>query len=264
MFTYSGHDGHPLRADTRGSGTPVVFLHGGGPDHRSLLPLADRLADTYRIVLPDIRGYGQSRCPDPASHTWFRYAEDVTALLDHLGVERAVLAGMGLGSTITARTVIAHPDRFAAAILISPEDIEDDSAKQAETAFLDAFAETVRTHGIEAAWAPVLPELAPVIGTLVRDAIDRSDPASIAAAAAIGRDRAFGTPAELAALTVPTLVIPGIDHRHPTRFAEQVAGILPDGRLDSGVFTEQVDTIEELAAALAPAIRRFLDDIVGR
>lgn len=264
MFTYPGHDGHPLRAHTRGAGPTLVLLHGGGPDHRSLLPLADRLADTYRTVLPDIRGYGESRCPDPAAHTWSRYVEDVIALLDHLGAERVVLAGMGIGSTIAARAAIAYPDRFDAAILISLEDIEDDAAKRAETALLDTFAETVRTHGIEAAWAPILPGLAPVIATLVRDAIGRSDPASIAAAAAIGRDRAFRTPADLAALTLPTLVIPGIDHRHPTRFAEEIAEILPNGRLHTGVFTAQVDTIDDLTTALAPAIRGFLDETAGR
>ncbi|MGW1741524.1 alpha/beta fold hydrolase [Nocardia sp. NPDC001965] len=263
MFTYSGRDGHRLHAETRGDGPLVVLMHGGGPDHRSLLPLADRLADSYRIVLPDIRGYGQSRCPDPAAHTWSRYVEDVTALLDHLDVDRAVLAGMGLGSTIAARAAIAHPERVAAAILISLEDIEDDAAKQAETAFLETFAETVRTRGIEAAWAPVLPGLAPVIGTLVRDAITRSDPASIAAAAAIDRDRAFRNPDELAGLTAPTLVLPGIDHRHPTRFAEEIVAVLPNGILHTGAFTAQVDTIDALTAALAPAIRRFLDETAG-
>ncbi|MCX0273382.1 alpha/beta hydrolase [Nocardia zapadnayensis] len=264
MFTYSGHDGHPLRAEARGAGATVVLLHGGGPDHRSLLPLADRLADTYRVVLPDIRGYGQSPCPDPAAHTWSCYAEDVTALLDHLGAERASIGGMGLGSTITARAATAHPERFDAAILISLEDIEDDAAKQAEAALLDAFAETVTARGVDAAWAPILPGLAPVIGTLVREAIPRSDPASIAAAAAIGRDRAFRTPADLTALTAPTLVIPGVDHRHPTRFAEEVAGLLPNGRLERDVFPDRIDTADDLAAALAPSIRQFLADAVGR
>lgn len=263
MFTYLGHDGYPLRADTRGSGDTVVLLHGGGPDHRSLLPLADRLADSYRVALPDIRGYGQSPCPDPACHTWSRYAEDVTALLDHLGTDRAAIAGMGLGSTITARAALAHPERFAAAVLISLEDIEDDAAKAAETAFLDNFATAVTAHGLEAAWAPILAELAPVIGTLVREAIPRSDPASAAAAAAIGHDRAFRDLTELAALTVPTLVIPGIDHRHPTKFAEEVAASLPNGRLGRRAFTERLETADDLAAALAPEIRAFFAETLG-
>ncbi|WP_410582754.1 hypothetical protein [Amycolatopsis sp. lyj-108] len=75
-------------------------------------------------------------------------------------------------------TTSANSGRVRAAILISVEDIEDDEAKQAEIAFMDAFTERVRTGGIEAAWAPVLPELAPVIGALVRDAIPRASPRS--------------------------------------------------------------------------------------
>ncbi|MEV0760940.1 alpha/beta hydrolase [Nocardia sp. NPDC050435] len=93
MFTYSGDDGCELSATALGSTGPlVVLLHGGGPDHRSLLPLAHGLADDYRVALPDIRGYGRSVCRDPARHTWTQYTRDVLALLAHLGAERAFLA----------------------------------------------------------------------------------------------------------------------------------------------------------------------------
>ncbi|WP_238419583.1 hypothetical protein [Streptomyces taklimakanensis] len=101
------------------------------------------------------------------------------------------------------------------------EDIEDDEAKKAEEAFFEGFAARVRADGITAAWEPVLPTLAPVIGTLVRDAIPRSDPAGIAAACAIGRDRAFHSITDLRAVRVPTLIIPGGDARHPADLAEE-------------------------------------------
>ena len=90
-------------------------------------------------------------CADPARHTWARYADDVAALLDHLGVSSAAVGGTGLGATITLRACLAHPDRVAAAVLISVEDVEDDHAKQAEIEFMDAFADRVRTAGIQAA-----------------------------------------------------------------------------------------------------------------
>src|SRR5688572_6626762 len=82
-FTYTGSDGWPLYAaavdsaggPAAGGEKPVlVLLHGGGPDHHSLLPLARRLADRYAVVLPDIRGYGRSVCADPTRHTWAQYA----------------------------------------------------------------------------------------------------------------------------------------------------------------------------------------------
>ncbi|UUV29937.1 alpha/beta hydrolase [Amycolatopsis roodepoortensis] len=257
-ITYQGRDDWPLYAVSLGSGPPLVLLHGGGPDHHSLIPLAERLADRHTIILPDVRGYGRSACTDPARHTWTQYSDDVAALLDHLGFQRAVVGGTGLGATITQRTCLEHPGRVRAAILISVEDIEDDEAKQAEIAFMDAFAERVRTDGIEAAWAPVLPELAPIIGTLVRDAIPRSDPASIAAAATIGHDRSFHSVDELAAITTPTLVFPGMDQRHPTELAENAAHVLPNGRLAPLSLSDTLRTAEDLADAFAPAIRRFL------
>lgn len=272
-FTYRGSDGWPLYATTvgpavgtaAGGENPVlVLLHGGGPDHHSLVPMARQLADRYAVVLPDVRGYGRSVCPDPARHTWSRYADDVIALLDHLGVRRAVVGGAGLGTTITLRAALAHPERVSALVLISVEDIEDDEKKEAEIEFLDAFAARVRAEGIEAAWEPILKDLAPIIGAMVRDAIPRSDPASIAAAAAIGRDRSFRTVGELAAITAPTLIIPGIDERHPTALAEELARVLPRGHLAPVTLSADLQTADDFARAFAPTVRDFLTNTVAR
>jgi 3-oxoadipate enol-lactonase len=163
-FSYRGRDGCELHAaqvsSTEGESTAergapiVVLLHGGGPDHRSLVPLARRLADSHAVLLPDVRGYGRSVCRDPAKHTWARYADDVVDLLDHVGAGRAIVGGAGLGGTIALRTALAYPERVQAAVLMSVEDIEEDEKKKAEVAFMDAFAARVRSEGIEAAWAP--------------------------------------------------------------------------------------------------------------
>ncbi|MEU4225251.1 alpha/beta hydrolase [Nonomuraea sp. NPDC026600] len=258
-FTYKGGDGCSLYATTVGAGgPPLVLLHGGGPDHHSLLPLARRLADLHTVILPDVRGYGRSVCIDPGRHTWEQYTSDVIALLDHLGTHDATLGGTGLGATVTLRTALTHPDRVRAAILISVEDIEDDQDKEAEIAFLDAFAARVLADGIEAAWAPILEHFPPVIGAMVRDAIPRSDPASIAAAAAIGHDRAFRSRDELAAVRPPTLVIPGTDPRHPTELAELVARVVRDGHLAPVSVSSDLHTADDLATAIAPAVRAFL------
>ena len=241
--------------------TVVVLLHGGGPDHQSLVPLARRIAGVHPVVLPDVRGYGRSICRNRSSHTWNQYAQDVIALLDQLGVRRAILGGAGLGATICLRTAVAYPDRVQALLLISIEDIEDDQAKQAEIEFMDAFEQRVRKHGIEAAWEPILPDLAPVIGSMVRDAIPRSDPESIAAAAAIGRDRSFRDVNELAVINAPTLIFPGIDARHPRCLAETLARTLRHGRLVNSEFTHSIRTADEFGEAIAPAIQVFLRDL---
>lgn len=256
-MTYRGADGCLLYAQAVGAGPATVLLHGGGPDHHSLLPLATRFADASRVILPDLRGFGRSVCIDPACFTWARYTEDVIALIDHLGLQTVCLAGTGLGSTIALRVAAAHPDRVDAMALISVEDIEDDEAKAAEVAFFEAFAARLAVGGLEAAWAPVLPALAPLIGTLVREAIPRSDPASLAAFCAIGHDRAFRSVDELRAIDVPALIIAGADARHPSRLAAEVARALPRGCLASSSMSAELRTAEDLAEAVGPEIRRF-------
>ncbi|WP_433331326.1 alpha/beta fold hydrolase [Spirillospora sp. CA-294931] len=257
-IAYRGSDGCPLYATALGQGPPLVLLHAGGPDHLSMLPIADGLADLRTVVLPDIRGYGRSVCTDPVRHTWAQYTDDVVRLLDRLGLPGAALGGAGLGSTITLRAAAAHPSRVEAAVLIGVEDIEDDEAKRAEIRFLDAFAARVEADGIEAGWEPILAQFPPVVGAMVRDAIPRSDPASIVAAAAIAHDRSFRHVDELATITAPTLVFPGTDPRHPTALAEQVARTLPNGHLARAAVSFDLHTPEDLALALVPDIRSFL------
>jgi 3-oxoadipate enol-lactonase len=193
-----GADGCALFASMLGHEPAVVLLHGGGPDRWSLLPLAQMLAPEFTVLLPDIRGYGQSVCLDPARHTWGQlHRRPACAARPSrraaCSVQRAVVGGAGLGSTIALRAAVAYPERVSAVVTVGVEDIEDDEAKAAETEFLGAFAERAGTDGIQAAWDPILPTLPPVLGAMVRDAIPRSTPRSIVAAAAIGRDRSFAT-----------------------------------------------------------------------
>ena len=189
--------------------------------------------------------------------------EDVFALMDRLEAPKAIVGGAGLGSTIALRTAVARPERVSGLILISVEDIEDDEAKRAEIAFMDAFAERVRTTGIESAWASILPQLAPVIGAMVRDAIPRSDPESVAAAA-IGKDLSFRSLEELAGIHAPAIVFPGMDHRHPPALAEAIVRLLPKGTLGTVSLSSEIRTQANFANAFAPAIREFmtsLDDL---
>lgn len=265
MNPYTGNDDCDLFVEiarARGgeqNGPPLVLMHGGGPDHKSLLPLANHIAALGfgPVLLPDVRGYGRSICRQTEHHTWSQYSADAASLLDAFGIGRAVVGGAGMGGTVALRFGMEHSDRCLGLVAISLEDIEDDAAKEAEIRFMDDFAQRVRTNGLEAAWAPILPTLAPVIGTMVADAIPRSDPASIAAAAAIGRDRSFGSVEELAKISPPTLVFPGMDYTHPQDTAEAAIRALPRGRLAEIAMTADVVDAEGFANAFAPAIAEF-------
>lgn len=88
-----------------------MLLHGGGTSASSLLPLIDEL-DERRVVAPDRPGFGMSRPvgydPDTFRDTAVRFIE---ALLDHLGIEQADLAGNSMGGTWALWYALAHPDR---------------------------------------------------------------------------------------------------------------------------------------------------------
>ncbi len=265
-LSYAGLDGYPLyafsthgRAAARTTNLPVLILmHGGGPDHKSFVPLASRLSADAVVILPDVRGYGRSVCTDPAKHTWARYAEDVVALLDYLDVPRAIVGGAGLGATVGLRCAVAHPERVSGLVLISVEDIEDDASKEAEIAFMDAFADRMRTAGAQAAWAPILEDLSPIIGAMVAEAMPDADPASLAAAAAIGRDRAFLNVEELSAIEVPTLIFPGDDWRHPAALANALATALSRAQLGRATMSQALLTTDDFARTFAPEISAFL------
>ncbi len=267
---FHGDDGHelhatmlssPLRSLKRAKRQTLVLFHGGGPDHHMLIPLANHMPAGWDIILPDIRGYGRSVCRDASRHSWGQYAADVIALLDHIDVRRAVVGGAGLGGTIALRVADRYPQRIRAAVVISLEAIESDAERIGEIRAMEAFAAQVRSDGIQAAWAPFLEQLPVVIGAMVRDAIPRSDPDSIAAAAAIAHDRSFGSADELAAIEAPTLIIPGIDSRHPTSLAEDVVEILPKGRLADVRMSHDMRSSSDFAEALAPSIIAFLKQI---
>jgi 3-oxoadipate enol-lactonase len=266
---YLGTDGWPLFAFstepldgiTAAHRPVLVMLHGGGPDHRSLIPLATLLSENAVVILPDVRGYGRSRCSDSKRHTWQQYANDVVSLLDHLKVRAAVIGGAGLGTTISLRTAAAYTERVAGLVLISVEDIEDDEDKLAEVTFMEAFAERVRTRGVEAGWEPILPDLSPIVGTMVREAMQDADPASLAAAAAIGRDRAFRSVDELLVVEAPTLLFAGADWRHPAALARRLAQLLPRGRLGKASMSEDLRTTADFARAFAPEISDFVREL---
>jgi len=81
--------------DSGGEGPAVVFSHGYLMDHSMFDRQVTALAPQYRVITWDQRGHGGTRAT--GAFTYWDSAADVLALLDHLGVERAVLAGMSQG-----------------------------------------------------------------------------------------------------------------------------------------------------------------------
>jgi pimeloyl-ACP methyl ester carboxylesterase len=102
----------------------VLCLHGLTRNGRDFESLVEHLSDRYRIIVADQRGRGLSeRDPNPANYQIPVYVRDMTRLLDHLEVERAVLIGTSMGGLVSMALAAAQPGRVQGIVLndIGPE-----------------------------------------------------------------------------------------------------------------------------------------------
>ncbi len=109
-----------LYVEERGSGEPLVLLHGmtgTGGDWRHVFDL-EALAQRFRVVTPDARGHGRSTNPGGA-FTFARCAEDVLAILDGLGVDKVRAVGVSLGAKTLLHVATRAPSRVEAMIVVS-------------------------------------------------------------------------------------------------------------------------------------------------
>jgi pimeloyl-ACP methyl ester carboxylesterase len=114
-------DGFRLAYDRAGAGPPVVLLHGwpgSRQDYRDVVPL---LADAADVVVPDLRGFGESdRHDEPRAYAADGQAASVLGLIDELGLERPILAGYDVGSRVTQTIARARPDAVRALVISPP------------------------------------------------------------------------------------------------------------------------------------------------
>ena len=94
----------------------VVLVHGFGLDMRMWDPQVAHLARRYRVIRYDCRGFGSSGPFDPA--VGYTHAGDLLALLDHLGIGRAVLAGLSFGGQVVLKAALAAPQRVRGLVLM--------------------------------------------------------------------------------------------------------------------------------------------------
>ena len=97
---------------------PVLALHGITAQHRAFSSLARHLQYPDGMVALDLRGRGDSGKPSSGNYGLAAHAEDVIRTLDHLGIERAVLAGHSSGAFVSLHTALLYPDRVRALVLI--------------------------------------------------------------------------------------------------------------------------------------------------
>jgi len=106
--------------DSGGDGPAVVFSHGFLMDHEMFDPQVAALAPEFRVVAWDERGFGATEF-DEKPFTYWDSARDALGLCDHLGIERAVFAGMSQGGFLSLRIALMAPERVRALVLLDTQ-----------------------------------------------------------------------------------------------------------------------------------------------
>ena len=254
-------DGVEIEYDVRGEGAPLLLLHAFPLGLFMWETQVEALSATHRVVRFDARGFGGSAAGE-GPLTMERIADDGAFLLDHLGIERAVVGGCSMGGYAAFAFVRRHPQRLAGLILQDTRAGADSAEARASRATLAA---KVLAEGASAAVAAFLPKL-------LGETTQRERLALVASV----RERILGTPPQgiasalhglaaradsretLPTIAVPTLVLVGAeDVLTPPSEAATMAAAIPRARLDVIPAAGHLANLENPGAVNA-ALRAFL------
>src|SRR5690606_26707198 len=105
-------NGIELAYARRGKGSPLVLLHGYPLDHHIWDAVTPLLENEFDLILPDLRGFGQSTTVE-TPYTLDDFAADIAGLLDQLGIPKAALAGHSMGGYVALAFVNRYPERVS-------------------------------------------------------------------------------------------------------------------------------------------------------
>lgn len=103
-----------------GDGPPLLINHATGFHARCYLPMAEHLVDRFAVWGADFAGHGASTSPDDGDFAWKGFAEDVLAVVDHLGIDRVNAFGHSMGGAAILLAERMRPGLFDAAFLYEP------------------------------------------------------------------------------------------------------------------------------------------------
>ncbi len=235
--------GVQLAGEEAGEGTPVVLLHGLTATRRYVVMGSRSLERSgHRVIAYDARGHGRSSpAPSPEAYTYSDLGDDLLAVLDDRGIERAVLAGASMGAHTLLWATLRAPERVAGLLVITPA---YDPAVQDHEARLerwDALADGLERDGVEGFIAahgrPDVPEdWRETVLKVTRQRLSQHEDLKALADAlrAVPRSRPFAAVDDLAAISVPVAVVASSDEPdpgHPQAVGEAYAAAIPGARL---------------------------------
>jgi 3-oxoadipate enol-lactonase len=204
-------DGITIHYERRGSGSPLVLVHGlGGTGAAIWKNHAEEFSRDFTVVVPDLRGAGLSARP-PGPYSLQDFVDDLHSLVDRLGLAPASVAGHSFGGSIVLEYAAQHTDEVLAVVAVGgptelPEQSREAMRARAETVEREgmvAVAETVATNGT----APAFRDARPAEFRAYVDLLARADPSGYAATCRVVADLDIGE--HLERITAPVLLVAG-------------------------------------------------------
>jgi len=246
-----------------GAGPAVMLLHAFPLSGAMWGPQVEALRGRYRLIVPDLRGFGLSDAP-PGPYSMEQQADDAVALLDQLGVERAALCGLSMGGYIALAIMRAYPGRVAALALCDTRagaDSEEGRAGREANARLaeERGPAAIADKLIPGLVAPAAPE---ELRAELRALIAANSADGIAGALRGMAQRPDSAPG-LAAIGVPTLVVVGTeDGLTPPAEAQALHAAIGGSRLVEIAGAGHLSNMER-PAEFSAALGAFLDEALG-
>lgn len=221
-----------------GTGAPLVLLHGFGGDKDNFIRVARFLTPHYRVICPDLPGFGDAGRDPQASYSMTEQVERVRVLLDQLKLPKVHLGGNSMGGFIAAQLAASYPERVISLWLLDPagtqaahdSDLMQRSLVSGETPLL------LRTEQDFAALMRATTHKAPFLPYSVRTALARRGVADFALhskiLAQLAESPLLETQYQDRALATPTLIVWGCEDQilHPAG-AKTLQALFPNSRV---------------------------------
>lgn len=218
-----------LAFERRGKGTPLVLLHGYPLDHHIWDDLILYLENDFELILPDLRGFGESSINDSVP-TMETFASDIAGLLEHLGIKDAAIAGHSMGGYIALAFTKLYFDKVsglglvATQTLADPPDKKEGRYKSAADIMENGIAGVVDTMSVKFTADETLQQRS-------REIMERQNPSAYIGALKAMAERA-DTTSVLSSVNVPLVVLHGdSDELIPLNRAREVKTLVPSAHL---------------------------------
>jgi len=231
-------DGLKLHVEVSGTGPPLIFAHSLGGCHHQAARALEPLADAYQLIVFDQRGHCQSTpVTDAARYEPQRMAADIAAVLDALGIERAIVGGESMGAATALLFAVTQPKRVAKLLLVAPT--AGDEANPGRDMIV-ALADFTAEYGLAAAASAVA--LASMSRGIPRDAaamvtsfwLHHRPESFVAANRAVPDWVLFPDLTPVANLKMPIAILAwGGDPSRPLPLARRLADAARHGRMET-------------------------------